>query len=146
MLDALPRAWRLAADSTFAPGRASQGGGGTPEAEQNKVAESPARPDDPAWSVRELGRLLAATPIVCRYADDGIWIKAVKRFQDGKWARMDDGSLIPDPSWEMTHWDMMREASRLFWHDAAVHEFLETHPDARTGISGRNFWAGMNRK
>ena len=100
----------------------------------------------PAESVVRLGRLFRVAPLVCRYADDAIWIMAARRTPDGQWSRMDDGSLIPDPSWEMTHWDMMREASRLFWHDRAVQDFLETHPDARTGISGRNFWAGMNRK
>lgn len=138
----LPRAWRKhmvhkSAESTFAPGGVVKGGGGPdPEGQVQELA----------WSVKELGRLLSNAPVVCRYSDDEISIRAYARGMDGRWVRDDDGRLIPAPDWELTHWDHMREASRLFWHDGDVQEFLENHPDAARGISGKNFWAGMARK
>ena len=135
ILRSVPPAWRV---GPIATGDAQGGGGAMPVESEERSG--------PAESVVRLGRLFRVAPLVCRYAEDAIWIMAARRAPDGQWVRQDDGSLVQDPAWEMTHWDMMREASRLFWHDAAVHEFLETHPDARTGISGRNFWAGMARK
>lgn len=90
--------------------------------------------------------MLAQAPLICRYADDGIWIKACKLTADGQWLRSDSGELVHDLEWELTHWDLLREASRLFWHDPDVAEFLEQHPDAHLGISGRNYWAGMPRR
>lgn len=100
----------------------------------------------PGPGVVRLAALMRVAPLVCRYGDDSMWIMAARKTPDGAWVRMDDGRLVQDAAWEMSNWQLMREASRLFWHDAGVGEYLETHPDARAGISGRNFWAGMKRK
>lgn len=135
---ALPRAWQSAGRLTASSGEGFQGGGGTPAAEQKSA--------EPAWSVRDFGRILAQAPLICRYADDCIWIKACKLDAHGQWLRSDAGELVHDLEWELTHWDLVREASRLFWHDPDVAEFLEQHPDAHLGISGRNYWAGMSRR
>ena len=92
--------------------------------------------------VIEFGRLLEKCPLVATVSDECVSLKAMRRNAQG--------ALVPDAIWETKHWSVMAHADRLFWamgqERSAVQDFLETHPDARTGISGRNFWAGMNRK
>ena len=132
ILDHLPRAWRPRAESpTVAPGRSPLGSG------EKKPLSMQIHPD-----VIEFGRLLEKCPLVATVSDECVSLKAMRRNAQG--------ALVPDAIWETKHWSVMAHADRLFWamgqERSAVQDFLETHPDARTGISGRNFWAGMNRK
>lgn len=132
ILDHLPRAWRPRAESpTVAPGRSHLGTG------ENKPQSVQLHPD-----VVEFGRLLEKCPLLAIVSDECVSLKAMRRNAQGV--------LIPDAVWETKHWSVMAHADRLFWamgqERSAVQDFLETHPDARTGISGRNYWAGMNRK
>lgn len=135
ILSSVPAAWRIGPSVTGSV----QGGGGAAPMESAESA-------GPGPGVVRLAALMRVAPLVCRYGDDSMWIMAARKTPDGAWVRMDDGRLVQDAAWEMSNWQLMREASRLFWHDAGVGEYLETHPDARAGISGRNFWAGMKRK
>jgi len=130
ILSSVPAAWRI---GHSANGQQHRGAGTEPV----ESAES----GGPAAGVVQLSALLRVAPIVCRYDDDAMWIMAARRGPDGRWVRREDGGLQQDSAWEMANWQMMREASRLFWHDPDVQAFLEAHPDARAGISGRNFWA-----
>lgn len=133
ILGMVPAAWRAGARGPLVHGASFEGAGD---------ALSEGAGSAPAESVVALSRLLRQAPIVCRYSDGLISIAAYKR-AEGKWLVNAEGAMIQDTDWEMAQWDIMREASRLFWHDAAVQDFLEQHPDAAVGISGRNYWAAM---
>jgi hypothetical protein len=61
-----------------------------------------------------------------------------KRAGDGQWEQ--------DYGWEVAHWDLMREASRLFWYDNDVFAFVESHPSAATGVHGKNYWAPLGAR
>ena len=65
-------------------------------------------------------------------------IMAMRKRGDGQWEQ--------DWSWEMAHWDLMREASRLFWYDNEVFRFVEAHPAASTGVHGKNYWAPLGAR
>lgn len=75
---------------------------------------------------------------MCRVSDAAMTIMAMRKRGDGLWEQ--------DYQWEMAHWSLMREASRLFWYDNEVFAFVEAHPSAATGVHGKNYWAGLARK
>lgn len=128
---ALPRAWAVSsAVTTVAPGSVIQGD--DPAAQKTGAEYAP--------GVIRFGKILAGTPIVCRVSDEISSIMAYRRRADGRWMQDEDGSYVQDVSWEMMHWAVIQEASRLFWHDPDVWAYVCAHPDAAVGISGKNFW------
>lgn len=131
VLAALPRAWAMSAAASTVPAWEGDQGGGP--VEEKKGAEF-------AAGVVRFGRILAQTPIVCRIAEDGSSIRALRRRADGKWMREEDGSYVQDTAWELAHWDLMTEASRLFWQDEDVWEYVQDNPNAAIGVSGKNYW------
>lgn len=131
VLDVLPRAWRPKPErQTVASGSNILGAG---ETKPCQVQERP-HPD-----VVEFGRLLEKCPLVAIVSDARISLRAMRRD--------DQGGQVEDPTWELKHWSIMAQADRLFWAPgqdrSAVQDFLEQHPDAAVGISGRNYWAAM---
>lgn len=125
MLGTLPPAWRL---PTSGAESAKQGGRGALEESEKQSRRKVAA------SVAQFGRLLQKYPVVCRYADDGIGIRAVK-FEKGKW--------VEDVQWMFDNKEIADRIWRLFWHDDDVDRYLDAHPDREQGINGRNFWKGL---
>lgn len=129
VLRVLPPAWQIGP----LPLSSTIRGGGVLEPERVE------RKAGPVESVVRFGQILRGSPIVCRVSDAAMTIMAMrKRAGDGQWEQ--------DYQWEVSHWDLMREASRLFWYDNDVFAFVEAHPSAATGVHGKNYWAGLARK
>ena len=122
----VPPAWRVGPSVRVQ----EQRGAGAEQEESAEIA--------PSDAVVRFGRILERTPIVCRVSDAAMSIMALKRRGDGQW--------VQDVTWEMSNWALMREASRLFWYSAEVQDFLEAHPQAESGVHGKNYWAAMSRK
>ncbi len=129
----LPRSWQVGLRlRASASGRSSQGSGvkssdntGGGDRVGHVVSES----------VKRFGRLLEyAKVVVCRYADDGVSIKAVKR-QNGQW--------VEDVQWIFEHEVIADDLWRMFWHDDEVEAYLENHPNRETGVNYKNFWKGV---
>ena len=129
ILSVLPRGWKpRTAVSTFTPGEGREGAAPASRRQEEEVSES----------VRRMGKIMAHCPLMAVVSDDVISLKAMKRLGDGR--------VVPDPHWELAHWDLMRQADALFWHDKDVFGWIEAHPAAATGVHGRNYWAPMARK
>lgn len=128
VLRSVPPAWRPGPCRSVQPTR----GGGVLQ------PESVERPAGPPECVVRFGRILQSTPIVCRVSESAMTIMAMRKRGDGQWEQ--------DWSWEMAHWDLMREASRLFWYDNEVFRFVEAHPSAATGVHGKNYWAPLGAR
>jgi len=128
VLRVLPPVWQIGP----LPLSSAIGGGGVLEPERVE------RKSGPAESVVRFGQILRGTPIICRVSDAAMTIMAMRKRGDGQWEQ--------DYGWEVAHWDLMREASRLFWYDNEVFAFVESHPSAATGVHGKNYWAPLGAR
>lgn len=134
VLSRIPRAWRPRKTvRALASGGVLQGAGGEEVKADTKEVHGEIKI---AESVRKFGRFLEGNPVVCKWSDDTIAIRAMK-VERGKW--------VEDSTWNHLHWELSQEIWGLFWHDDAVGAYLCVHPDREVGINGKNFWRGVTQ-
>lgn len=132
IIDHLPRAWRVKTERpTCVAGQKILGSG----------EENPPKMKVHA-DVVEFGWLLEKCPLVAIVSEDRISLRAMRRNPEGE--------IVPDVSWEMMHWAIMQRADALFWapgqERSAVQDYLDNHPQAATGVHGRNYWAPLGAR